>query len=152
MIEHPDFAAGLTDRQEQLRGGDPTNANAAYELAEMERKAGALESARKLFEQGVRHHPTFEQALVGLGRTLIALGRPEEALSHLNAAIAKNPDNHVAHNQLARAHRALGNTAAQEAALAGFKRARALASQRTGVVPQMRPEVTPQVLDLESPH
>jgi tetratricopeptide (TPR) repeat protein len=130
---------------------DPTNANAAYELAEMERKAGELESARKLFEQGVRHQPAFEQALVGLGRTLIALGRPDAALSHLNAAIQANPGNHVAYYQLALAYRALGNTGAQEAALANFKRARAAASHHTTAVPQITPEVTPQVLDLKSP-
>ena len=58
---------------------DPTNANAAYELAEMQRKAGELEPARTLFEQALSHYPTFEQALVGLGRTLVALGRPAEA-------------------------------------------------------------------------
>ena len=46
---------------------DPTNANAAYELAEMDRKGGELDPARKLFEQAVTHYPTFEQALVGLG-------------------------------------------------------------------------------------
>ena len=32
---------------------DPTNANAAYELAEMHRKAGELEAARQLFEQAL---------------------------------------------------------------------------------------------------
>ena len=44
---------------------DPTNANAAYELAEMQRKAGELEPARELFEQAVAHHPAFEQARSG---------------------------------------------------------------------------------------
>jgi tetratricopeptide (TPR) repeat protein len=136
--------------EEELRL-DPTNANAAYELGEISRKAGDLESARTLFEQGVKYHPAFEQALVGLGRTLIALGRPDAALSHLNAAIEANPENHVAHYQLAQAYRALGNIAAQEAALANFKRARALASQHAAAVPQTKPEVTPQVLDLKSP-
>ena len=130
---------------------DPTNANAAYELAEMHRKAGELEPARTLFEQGVKYHPTSEQALVGLGRTLIALGRPKEALSHLKAAAAANPENHVAWYQLAQAYRALGDTAAQEAALASFKRARAIATERSGGVPRSAPEVTPQVLDFKSP-
>ena len=66
---------------------DPTNANAAYELAEMHRKAGELDSARTLFEQAVSHYPAFEQALIGLGRTLVALGRPADALPHLQAAL-----------------------------------------------------------------
>jgi tetratricopeptide (TPR) repeat protein len=130
---------------------DPTNANAAYELGEMARKAGDLESARRLFEQGVKYHPAFEQALVGLGRTLIALGRPEQAVTHLNAAIETNRENHVAWYQLAQAWRALGNAGAQETALANFKRARAIATERAGAVPQATPEVTPQVLDVKSP-
>ena len=39
--------------------------------------------ARERFEQAVTHYPAFEHALVGLGRTLIALGRPAEALPPL---------------------------------------------------------------------
>ena len=70
---------------------DPTNANAAYELAEMHRGAGELEPARKLFEQAVTHYPAFEHALVGLARTLIALDRPADALPHLKAALEAIP-------------------------------------------------------------
>jgi tetratricopeptide (TPR) repeat protein len=130
---------------------DPTNASAAYELAEMERKAGELESARKLFEQGVSYYPAFEQALVGLARTLIALGRPAEALPHLKAALEANPDSDVAYYQVAQAYRKLGDTAAQETALAEFKRARTVAAQRTAKVLQIKSDVTPQVLDVTSP-
>ena len=42
---------------EEELGQDPSNANAAYELAEMHRKAGELEPARKLFEQALAHYP-----------------------------------------------------------------------------------------------
>ena len=97
---------------------DPTNARAAYELAELNRKAGELDAARTLFEQAVTHYPAFEHALVGLARTLIALGRPAEALPHLQAALKANPENDVAHYQVAQAYRALGNTPEQEKALA----------------------------------
>ena len=128
---------------------DPTNANAAYELAEMQRKAGELEPARTLFEQALSHYPTFEQALVGLGRTLVALGRPAEGLPHLQAALKGNPENEVAHFQAAQAYRALGNSADQEKELAEFNRLRSLAAKRTAV-PETKPEVTPQVLDLKS--
>ena len=107
---------------------DPTNANAAYELGEMNRKAGELEPARKFFAQAVTSYPAFEQALVGLARTLIALGRPAEALPYLQTALKGNPENEVAHYQVAQAYRALGNTAEQEKALAEFNRVRALAA------------------------
>ena len=90
----------------------------------MNRKAGDLEPARKLFEQAVTHYPAFEHALVGLGRTLIALGRPADALPYLQAALKGNPENEVAHYQVAQAYRALGNTTEQEKALAEFNRVR----------------------------
>jgi tetratricopeptide (TPR) repeat protein len=130
---------------------DPTNANAAYELAEMHRQAGEPEPARKLFEQAVTHYPGFEHALVGLGRTLTALGRPAEALPHLKAALKANPENDVAYYQVAQAYMALGNTAEQEKALAEFNRVRSLAARRTTVVPETRRDVTPQMLDLKPP-
>jgi len=129
---------------------DPTNARAAYELAELNRKAGELDAARKLFEQAVTHYPAFEHAQVGLGRTLIALGRPAEALPHLEAALKGNPENEVAHYQVAQAYRALGNTREQEKALAEFNRARSRAERRTAAVPGKSRDVTPQVLDLKS--
>jgi tetratricopeptide (TPR) repeat protein len=99
---------------------DPTNANAAYELAELERKAGEPERARALFAQAVAHHPSFETALVGLARTLLALDRPEEALPLLRTALAQNPASEVAYYLLTRARRALGDAAGQRRHLPRF--------------------------------
>jgi tetratricopeptide (TPR) repeat protein len=130
---------------------DPSNANAAYELGEMHRQAGELEPARALFEQAVSHYPAFEHALVGLGRTLIALGRPADALPRLTAALKGNPDNEVTYYQLAQAYRALGNTAEQEKALGEFNRVRSRAAARTAAVPQVKHDVTPQALDVKPP-
>ncbi len=129
---------------------DPTNANAAYELAEMHRKAGELEPARKLFEQAVTNYAAFEHARVGLARTLIALGQPAEALPHLQTVLKVNPENEVAYYQLAQAYRALGKTAEQEKALGEFNRVRGLAARRTTAVPETKRDVTPQVLDSKS--
>ena len=130
---------------------DPTNANAAYELAEMHRKAGELEPARKLFQQALAHYPAFEHAQVGLARTLITLGAANEAIPHLKTAIELNPDSDVAYYQLAQAFKTLGNTVEQEKALAQFNRLRELAAQRKTAVPQTKQDVTPQVLDPKSP-
>jgi predicted Zn-dependent protease len=116
----------------------------------MDRKAGELERARERFVQAVTHYPAFEHSLVGLGRTLVALDRPAEALPHLTAALKVNPHSDVAWYQLALAHRKLGDTVAQETALAEFKRARTLAAQRPVSVPHTKSDVTPQVLDLAS--
>jgi tetratricopeptide (TPR) repeat protein len=130
---------------------DPTNANTAYELAEMHRKAGELEPARKLFQQALAHYPEFEHAQVGLARTLIALGAPNDAIPYLKAALARNPDSDVAYYQLAQAFRVLGNTVEQEKALAQFNRLRELAAQRKTAVPQTKQDVTPQVIDPKLP-
>ena len=130
---------------------DPTNANAAYELGEMHRKAGELQGARKLFEQALTHYPAFEHALVGLARTLIALGQPAEALPHLNAAIKGNSENDVAYYQLVRAYRALGNTSELEKALAEFNRVHGLATRRNAAIPPMKQDLTPQALDRKVP-
>jgi tetratricopeptide (TPR) repeat protein len=129
---------------------DPTSASAAYELAEMHRKAGELEPARKLFEQALAHYPAFDHALVGLARTLIAIGRPADAVPHLRAALAQDPDNEVACYQLAQAYRALGNTVEQEKALAEFNRVRAQARANDALSEPKR-DVTPQALDVKPP-
>lgn len=130
---------------------DPSNANAAYELAEMHRQAGEFEPARKLFEQALAHYPDFDHAQVGLARTLIALGAPSDAIPHLKATIDRNPESEVAYYQMAQAFKALGNTAAQEKALAEFTRLRDASTRRTTTVPQTKQDVTPQIVDLKSP-
>jgi predicted Zn-dependent protease len=130
---------------------DPSNANAAYELAEIHRKAGELEPARKLFEQALSHYPTFEHAQVGLSRTLIALGAPADAIPHLKAVLERNPESEVAYYQLAQAFKAVGNAAEQERALAQFTRIRDAAAQRRTAVPQTKQDVTPQTVDIKPP-
>jgi predicted Zn-dependent protease len=136
--------------EEELRI-DPTNANAAYEIGEIHRRAGDLEPAREFFERALTHYPEFEDALVGLGRTLLALDRPAQAVPHLQAATKRNPGSEVGYYQLARAYRALGRTREHEQALAEFSRLRALSAQRTAAVPQARRDVTPQDLDPKPP-
>jgi predicted Zn-dependent protease len=97
----------------------------------------------------VAAYPDFEEALVGLGRALVAAGRATEALPHLRKAAAVNPRNEVAFYQLAQAHRALGQRAEQQAALVAFTRLRDdNARQReVAVLAPDRAGVTPQVID-----
>jgi tetratricopeptide (TPR) repeat protein len=104
---------------------DPSNADAAYELGELRRKAGDLERARVLFSQAIEHYPEFEQGLVGLGRVLIAQGQPARALPHLDKAVTLDARDEVAFFQLSQAHRALGNLDAAQKAQAEFQRLRA---------------------------
>src|SRR4051794_14717608 len=96
---------------------DPSNADAAYEIGEMMRKAGQLDKAAASFKQAVDSYPAFEEALVGLGRTMVAAGDPAAALPYLDKAISLKAGDEVAYYQLAQAHRALGHDAAQQKAL-----------------------------------
>ena len=143
--------AGARKAFEEELAVDPTNANAAYELGELDRMAGDFQSARQRFEQAVAHYPAFEHALVGLGRTLIALDRAAAALQPLQTALKTNPDSEVAWYQIAQAYRVLGNAAEQERALSEFSRVRTLAAQRKVAIPETMRDVTPQVIDPKSP-
>ena len=129
---------------------DPTNANAAYEAGEIHRKAGETTGARAFFQRALDSYPDFEDALVGLGRTLVALQDPKAAIRPLTRAIELNPKSDVAYYQLAQAYRALGETAAQEKALATFRQLRSLPSA-AAAPGSPRPEVTKQTLDPDKP-
>ncbi|MEW5977871.1 MAG: tetratricopeptide repeat protein [Acidobacteriota bacterium] len=149
---HPDSQAEAMKEFEQELQIDPTNANAAYELAEIHRKSGNLDHARRLFETALSYYPEFEEALIGLGRVLIAQGKPERALPLLGQATSLNPSNEVTHYQLAQAHKALGHAAQQQKALAEFRRLR---SQKAGSTKPERnvfllSEATKQQLDQEA--
>jgi tetratricopeptide (TPR) repeat protein len=130
---------------------DPTNANAAYEIGELRRKAGALDAARTFFERALTHYPELEDALVGLGRTLVAQGQPSLALPHLRLATTKNPSNDVAWYQLAQAYGALGQSAEQTTALAAFTRLRDAREGRAPAAADPRRDVTKQELDPKPP-
>ena len=136
----------ITEFAKELEN-DPTNANAAYEIAEIHRTSGDLRQARTFFETALTHYPDFEDALVGLGRTLVALDQPALAIPRLTRATALNPKSDVAFYQLAQAYRAAGNTAAQEKALAAFEQLRSAAQQPAATTLIARPEITKQKLD-----
>jgi len=130
---------------------DPTNADAAYELGELVRKAGDLERARELFALAVEHYPEFEQGLVGLGGVLISLGHPDRALPHLEKAVALDPEDDVAFFHLWQAHRALGHAEEERKAQVEFQRLRTRKreEERMGLLRQQG--VTQQVIEERMP-
>jgi tetratricopeptide (TPR) repeat protein len=139
----------LREFEQELRL-DPTSANAAYEAGEIHRKSARFDRAVGLFSEAVKYYPDFEEALVALGRTLVSLGKAEEALAPLAKAIALDAGNEVAWFQLAQAERALGNAAEQQKALAEFQRLRDLKRQAEINI-LTRQEVTKQSLDAKHP-
>lgn len=145
-------AAAAKEFEQELRL-DSTNANAAYEFGEIHRKAGRLGEAQNLFELAVKNYPDFEEARLGLAGVLIAQRKPELALPHLQKAIALNPENEVAFYRLVQVHRALGNAAEQQKALAEFQRLRSNESRRQqSLVEALSPQaVTKQTIDSDTP-
>ena len=139
----------MKEFEDELRV-DPTNANAAYELAETYRKAGELEKAGELFELSLKHYPDFEEARIGLARVLIAQGKPELAVPHLQNAITSSPANEVSYYQLSMAYGRLGNAAEQAKALAEFQRLHGQKRDRETLAFAPR-QVTKQELDPDAP-
>jgi tetratricopeptide (TPR) repeat protein len=88
----------------------PSNADAEYELGEIDREQGQPEEAMTHFERAIRYHPEFLEALVGMAKTLLELGRTADALPHLQAAERLDPENKVPHYLLASAYKTLGDS------------------------------------------
>ena len=126
---------------------DPTNANAAYEAGELHRKATRFDQAKELFALAVKYYPDFEDALVGLGRTEVALRHAEQAITPLRKAVALNANNEVAWFQLTQAYRTVGNAAEQQKAFAEYQRSRNLKTQTLAAPNFSRPEVTKQKVE-----
>ncbi len=130
---------------------DPGNANAAYELANILTASGDLDNARKLLQQVTARFPDFEEALVALGGIYLDSAKPELAIPALDHATRIRPADEVAWYRLAHAQHALGNSQAQAAALAQYKRIHTAANAAVTksnpsdtVSPQtLRPDETP---------
>lgn len=87
-------------RYQELYEKDPTSKVFAP-LAEAYRKMGLLEEALKTCAAGVKHHPDFPSGQVALAKILVDLGRPTEAIEHLQRATELSPENILAHSLLA---------------------------------------------------
>ena len=86
---------------------------------------------------------------MGLAAVWLSQEKPQLALSHLQKAIALNPDNEVAWYRLSQAQRALGNAAEQQRAFSEFQRVRATKQKQQAATGEIfsRSEVTKQEVD-----
>jgi tetratricopeptide (TPR) repeat protein len=147
QITSPQDTADAVKEFEQELQLDPTNANAAYEMGEIRRKGGQFGEAKELFEQALKNYPDFEEAHLGLAAVFMSLQKPELALPQVLKAIELNSANEVSWYRLSLVHRAMGNVAEQQKALAEFQRLHQ-ANPRTGGASVFSPsEVTKQELD-----
>lgn len=142
-----DTAEAAKEFEQELQH-DPINANAAYELGELRRKAGQFDEAQKLFDAALKNYPNFEEAHLGLASVLLSLQKPQLALPHLLKAIELNPQNEVGWYRLGQAQKALGNTAELQKALAEYRRLHDETNQQNGLNPTFSSsEVTKQAVD-----
>lgn len=127
---------------------DPGNANSAYELGEMRRKARQFNDAQRYFEQALQHYPDFPEAQLGLGAVLLEKKMSDQALVHVQRAVAVDPENEVAWYRLAQIQKALGNDAEQQKALTEYRRLHDRTNQQHEIEPVFSPrEVTKQEVD-----
>ncbi len=145
-----DPPAAEKEFQEELQL-DPGNANSAYELGEMRRKARQFDDSQKYFEQALQHYPDFAEAQLGLAAVLLEKKMPDEALVHAQRAVELDPENEVAWYRLAQIQKTLGNDGEQQKALTEYRRLHDRASQQKGLEPVFSPrEVTKQEVDLNA--
>jgi tetratricopeptide (TPR) repeat protein len=127
---------------------DSGNANSAYELGEMRRKARQFDEAQQYFEQALQHYPDFPEAQLGLAAVLLENKMPDQALVHARRAVAADPENEVAWYRLAQIQKALGNTGEQQKSLTEYRRLHDRSNQQKGLEPVFSPrEVTKQEVD-----
>src|SRR5262245_4435329 len=77
-------------------------------LAEEYRRAGEYEEAIAVCEVGLQRHPAYLSARVTLGRSLLELGRFEDAREQLEQVLKAAPENLAAIRALAEIHDRVG--------------------------------------------
>lgn len=125
---------------------DPSNGNAAYELANINIDQGNLDKARSLLEGVVKLYPDFPEALVALGRVDLESHDAAEAVTMLKRATKLRPDDEVAWYRLAAAQREVGDREGQIEAMAQFTKLHRIIPN-TLQSPNAGEQVTPQKLD-----
>lgn len=145
-------ASDLSSAADEFRtelGANPSNANAAYELAGLRRQNGELAEAEHLYESAIQFYPDFEEAQVGLGAVLLEEGKPSEAVAHLEQATKLRPEDQVAWYRLARAEGAIGQNDDAAKSMAEFRRLHAKDQPGTHRVSSLE-GITPQRIDADA--
>lgn len=148
----PETLAGAQNEFEEELKISPANAAAEYQLGEMAREARQWDVAIGHFTRAVQIQTNFVEALIGLGKSLVSAGRPQEAVEPLERAVRMAPANPVAHYQLAFAYRRTGRDGDAEKELALYRKTheediQSMMRIRTGIqgkMPQGQTEEPPE--------
>jgi tetratricopeptide (TPR) repeat protein len=122
----------VNSRIEELRRRiqkDPASI-AFAQLAEEHRRAGQFEDAVRVSRDGLTQHPAYLSARITLGRSLLEMGRYDEAVSEFEYVLKAAPDNLTATRELA-----------------DIKQRRGARALQVEVAPALVPESPPPVID-----
>jgi tetratricopeptide (TPR) repeat protein len=135
------LASARREFEEELKIS-PASAGSEYQLGEMAREARQWDAAIGHFTRAIQIQNNYVDAMIGLGKSLVSAGRPEEAVEPLQRAVRIAPGNPVAHYQLAFAYRRIGRGADAERELALYQKTheediQSMMRIRTGIQGQM---------------
>ena len=85
-----------------------SNSRVFLQLAEEYRRAGRLDEAVRVLDDGLKTHPVYIAARVVLGRTLLESGQAERSVRELEHAVELDPTQLVANRLLVEAHLEMG--------------------------------------------
>ncbi len=114
---------------------DPKNAGAEYILGELARQDGKDQDAIEHFTRATKLDVGFEDAFIGLGRTLLTDDRAAEAIAPLEAAVKLDPESPIAHFNLATAYSRTGH---KEEAAREFERLKVVSEKLKQTKEQVR--------------
>ena len=103
-----DVKTGARRELEEELKIDPRNAAAECILGELDRQDGKDTVAIEHFSRATKLDGGFEDAYIGLGRTLLSEDRAADAIPPLEIAVKLDPDSPVAHFNLATAYSRMG--------------------------------------------
>lgn len=112
ILSRPKTASTFTDAKVEIEAElklDPNNPAAEYVLGEMARESDDWPTALEHFEKATSMDAHFADAFIGLGRSLIQVGKPEAAIEPLQKAVRLEPQNPTAHYHLSIALRHAGH-------------------------------------------
>ncbi len=105
--QHRDEARAEFEAELKINPGDAT---CEFVLGELDRQANNDTAALQHFERATKLDAAFTEAWVGLGRTLVRLGRGTDAIAPLVTAAKLQPGDPQTHFQLAQAYRLAGRS------------------------------------------
>ena len=107
LSSHPVSSMSRIEELEKRLDADP-NSRMFVQLAEEYRKAGLLDNAVEICEEGLKKHPQYPSARVALGRALLESESFSRAAEEFETVLAQVPDNILANKFLGETYHRMG--------------------------------------------